>query len=224
MQWVIGGSDCQQVSETCSIDSTSPNNILVTQYITKPVTASQILITVDFEPGMCPPDGSEMPQCSSDFSLHIYNTPSEDTGGVPSFSNFDVVQSPVVNGAAISVTAPMEGFYLAFQDMSTCVNITRVRVIYMICPATINSLAQYSDASLGQTISGMCVGNSSAVGTLMGECSLDASFNFSSAGSCVCDAGYEAMDDQCDGESCTMHEHSVCVGAGSHCVSVFVVH
>ena len=196
---------CRPVIDICSVNMSDQDNILITQYISKPITATEISITVDFDPGNCSTNtpGDSLPMCRSDFILHILYSDNEITNVVDNLSSSNVVQNPVVSGDGVSIMAPMQaGFYMAFRDMGACVTITRVRVIYASCKLASNNFAEYDQGDSGELVTGMCFNNSIVAGnsSLSALCTLDASYNFSTAGSCECNAGYEPKNNQCTGE------------------------
>ena len=201
-----GSSVCQQTADTCTVGLSLQRNILVTQYITTP--SKQVQVIVDFVQGTCPTgafDGAP-PMCPSTFSIYIYNASSEISSGIPSFGDFRLVQDPVVTGAVISITTTTPGFYLAFEDTGTCASITRVRVTYSRCLATTYNLAEYAEQFSGESVLGSCVANSNSAGAeLTAQCSLDGSFDFTNAGDCTCNDGYDVMGNQCNGECCTIY-------------------
>lgn len=191
------------MAEICSVDRGTQNNFLVTQFINKSTTASEVGVVVDFIPGTCPTGSSDTGSaCPSQFSLHIYNVAMEDPSGSRSLSSYNTITDHVLTGNESTVTAPMEGFYLAFKDTGACAVITRVRVTYTRCPMNTNRFAQYVEADSGQNVTGTCVSDSTLVGSssLIAECHLNSDYDFSNAGGCECNAGYGTNGIMCEGE------------------------
>ncbi|XP_062960711.1 ephrin type-A receptor 2 isoform X2 [Cynocephalus volans] len=98
-----------------------------------------------------------------------------------------------------------KGFYLAFQDIGACVALLSVRVYYKKCPELLQGLAQFpetiagSDAPSLATVAGTCVDH--AVVPPGGEeprmhCAVDGEW-LVPIGQCLCQAGYEKVEDTC---------------------------
>uniref|UniRef100_A0A2K5YP16 Ephrin type-A receptor 2 n=1 Tax=Mandrillus leucophaeus TaxID=9568 RepID=A0A2K5YP16_MANLE len=98
-----------------------------------------------------------------------------------------------------------KGFYLAFQDIGACVALLSVRVYYKKCPELLQSLARFpetiagSDAPSLATVAGTCVDH--AVVPPGGEeprmhCAVDGEW-LVPIGQCLCQAGYEKVEDAC---------------------------
>uniref|UniRef100_A0A8C2QPX0 Ephrin type-A receptor 2 n=1 Tax=Capra hircus TaxID=9925 RepID=A0A8C2QPX0_CAPHI len=102
-----------------------------------------------------------------------------------------------------------KGFYLAFQDVGACVALLSVRVYYKQCPELLKGLARFpetiagSDAPALATVAGTCVEH--AVVPPGGEeprmhCAMDGEW-LVPIGQCLCQAGYEKVEDACQGPS-----------------------
>ncbi|KAJ1065031.1 hypothetical protein K5549_005840 [Capra hircus] len=100
-----------------------------------------------------------------------------------------------------------KGFYLAFQDVGACVALLSVRVYYKQCPELLKGLARFpetiagSDAPALATVAGTCVEH--AVVPPGGEeprmhCAMDGEW-LVPIGQCLCQAGYEKVEDACQG-------------------------
>ncbi|OBS67636.1 hypothetical protein A6R68_03797, partial [Neotoma lepida] len=103
-----------------------------------------------------------------------------------------------------------KGFYLAFQDIGACVALLSVRVYYKKCPEMLQSLARFpetiavavSEAHPLATVAGTCVDH--AVVPYGGEeplmhCTVNGEW-LVPIGQCLCQAGYEKVEDTCQGE------------------------
>lgn len=134
--------------------------------------------------------------CNAEFSLHVYET--LEAGGLEEFNNYVEIMSVVPNNTRVSHRLTTgTGFYLAFLDNSSCVEITRVRVLYTVCPQQVNAFVQYTETSSGASVDGNCVtGAVPNAGNLMAACRFEEGFDFTSSGSCHCDEGR-------DGNNCT---------------------
>ena len=171
----------------CNTNDSSLGDILFTQYVDATVP-SRVSVVVDYAPHIC----SEV-TCTdnADFNLHIRHS---STPGM-AFSSVDgfVPLSGITSGTPVSVTLIEDGFYLAFESKPSCVEISRVQATYTQCPGTVNEFVRYPPVLNGVSGSGMCVENAEIVeGTSLSiDCALDATaFDFSSAGSCECIAGF----------------------------------
>lgn len=101
-----------------------------------------------------------------------------------------------------------KGFYLAFQDIGACVALLSVRVYYKKCPKLLKGLARFpetiagSDAPSLAIVDGTCLDH--AVVPPGGEeprmhCAVDGEW-LVLIGQCLCEAGYEKVEDACQGE------------------------
>jgi ephrin-A len=101
-----------------------------------------------------------------------------------------------------------KGFYLAFQDIGACVALLSVRVYYKKCPELLQGLAHFPETIAGSeapslaTVAGSCVAR--AVVPPGGEeprmhCTVDGEW-LVPIGQCLCQAGYEKVEDSCQGE------------------------
>lgn len=185
--------------EVCNASSAGQENLLVTPFISPNLPESrEINVFVEYN---CPADS--IGNCNTNFSLHIYESPMEDSTAAEEFSNYGEIEDMVLNNTQISrsLTAGM-GFYLAFRDTSSCVEISRVRVVDTVCDGVVNQLVQYPPiASGGASVNGMCVDGAVEVsGSLTARCPFRGSYDFTS-GSCQCMAGQERSGDECNGNS-----------------------
>lgn len=178
---------CFQTVTACNSSSSAPNNLLVTPFITSP--ARVINIFVEYT---CP---SSQSTCNTNFALHIYETPAENTPNSMVISNYETITAVVQNNTRISRRLTESGFYLAFQDTSSCVEITRVRVLYRECAETVNAFVRYPISLSGANSTGTCVSNASVqnTGPLIAQCSFEQEMLVFS-GSCHCEAGFEGRN------------------------------
>lgn len=163
--------------------------------------AQEVNVIVDFTDGNCAtPQSPE--QCTTDFALFTYNTAVMDPSGSLNISNYQQTAAIVMNNSPIPIPVTNSGLYLAFEDTSACVVINRVRVLYSICEVTQNELVLYREAISSVTVMGMCVADATPVAgaSLTALCRYEDSFDFSSAGGCECNAGFQENRDQCEGK------------------------
>lgn len=177
--------------------SATRNNLLVTPFILAPVGVTEISIFVEY---ICPISESSI--CNMDVSLHIYETVAADQSASVTFSNYVSISALVPNDTRIPHSLRQPGFYLAFRDALSCVEITRVRVLYRECPETVNALVRYPDTLSGTDSNGTCVHNAVVnTGPLIAQCSFEQEmFIFNSSGSCHCIPGFEGSNNECTGK------------------------
>ncbi len=196
LQWreASNSSDgtCRPVVEVCNV--IEQESFLFTQLInTSSIESFEVSVSAEFTDG---DSTSEIPTTTS-FSLGAFST-SAPSNNLMSES-FIPSQDPVMNNTRIAITSTELGLYLRFGVMpSTCVAITRVRVLYTICPARSSNLTMYMESRSGQTATGQCVDNSR--GSPTAECQYNNDFQVS--GSCMCNAGFEPddLETRCNGE------------------------
>lgn len=178
---------CFQSVAACN--ASVSDGFLVTPFLLDP-RAVEINVFVEY---VCPTFSDT---CNTDFSLFVYENSSSDQPGSEVLSNYLQIDSVVGNNTRIRHWLnPGMGFYLAFVDRSSCVEITRVRVLYTVCPQAVNAFVQYPVASSGGTGNGSCVtGAVPNAGPLSAQCRFEENFDFTSSGSCHCDAGREGIN------------------------------
>lgn len=207
LQWFNGSTGmCSPTVETCR--SQDDQDFIATQFINA-VGFFEVGVFVEFSLR----EECVVQDCTTNFDLHIYRTPSVNSTGSMDITNYVLLQETVDNSTRVPITLSSEGFYLAFvgaTSSSTCVVITRVQVLYTACPQAVNSLVQYDMATSGQIQDGMCVNNANNDGgmTLTAVCNYDAdSLDFSSSGSCECNAGFQpdSQQMQCDGKDAGLY-------------------
>ncbi|XP_035377201.1 ephrin type-B receptor 4b [Electrophorus electricus] len=111
-----------------------------------------------------------------------------------------------------------KGVYLAFQAQGVCMALLSVRVYFKKCPALTRSFSAFPETiphSLVEQAEGMCVANSAPAGlsprppTML--CGEDGQWVGPPSTSCVCKAGYEAVDtDRC--RACGPGHYKVSLG------------
>lgn len=99
-----------------------------------------------------------------------------------------------------------KGFYLAFQDLGSCVALLSVRIYYKICPAAVLGLASFPDTVAGaeggalREVTGTCIANAISQETPRIYCTLNGEWVVQ-VGQCRCKPGYEAVNGSCQGET-----------------------
>lgn len=202
MQWEVSNSgQCLQTIATCGNASAPQENWLVTPFIN---TASipEISVFVEFD---CPASPSPDPSpdsCNTDFSLHVYHTSVVSEVESVNFIKYVEVRAAVSNNTRIPIPSSSDGLYIAFMDISACVEITRVQVVYTQCPEVVNALALYPSVPNGMNATGVCVEGAIPLngGPLVARCRFEPDFyDFTSAGTCQCGSGREIAGDMCTG-------------------------
>ena len=194
---------CGPAVQTCGFNS---SNLLITQFInsTNPISKDEyeVSVFVEYEKNTnCTNAEENSNQCTTNFSLWIYQAATEDSDKSMNISNYVQVTNIVGNNQRIPIRIIPSGFYLAFQhDMDTCVVINRVRVLYTTCPDEIRNFVEYSEALSGQNRTGECGINSMIDGNTLARCPFNATFELPSPGRCNCDPGYTRNQDQCNGK------------------------
>ncbi|KAM9324562.1 ephrin type-B receptor 5-like [Gastrophryne carolinensis] len=117
------------------------------------------------------------------------------------------------------------GFYLAFVDSGACLSLAGVKVYFHKCPATVRSLAFFSEtpssgdggASLAEAI-GNCVAGAHLVGTtrLSLHCGGEGEWMVLS-GSCACDPGKEVIQDGTQCQACPPGTYNPQATSSEHC-------
>ena len=93
-----------------------------------------------------------------------------------------------------------DGFYLAVVDLSTCVTLTRVLVLYYVCPEETSELISRPEALQSQvSVTGECVENSSTVSGTAPVLSCGDRGEWQVIIPCLCNPGYQldSSQDQC---------------------------
>eukprot|EP00731_Ephydatia_muelleri_P014453 Em0008g173a len=149
-----GDSSCRQVTYSCSYNLATQNNWLITQHINTTVNGkalSQVVVRVNFSLNGCPTGGS----CQQSFLLQMYQTRNVDPSGSINLTNYapfsgsrvTVGSNPsgtVVETQDVTVQLGASGgLYLAAQDTGTCVSITRLTVLYYVCPQQVVNFISY---------------------------------------------------------------------------------
>ena len=219
MQWAQAGNKaCRQVIGSCSYNLATQNNWLITQHINTAVNGkalSQVVVRVNFSLNGCPTGGS----CQQSFLLQMYQTQNVDPSGSINLTNYAAFSgSRVTVGSNPSgtVTETQDvtiqlgesgGLYLAAQDTGTCVSITRLTVLYYVCPQQVVNFINYpmtlADGGITQLT---CVSGAGLVGgqTLLTTCGSRGVW-MAPNGACSCNPGYTSIGQTCQCRLLTCH-------------------
>ena len=143
MQWTQPSHiPCRQSVTVCGFDEGPQDNWLITQYISTVVNdirLPQVSVLVEFDLTGC----ADL-MCQRTFSLHVYETSTEDNTMAANTTNYRqvmVVATEDDSGLTrqnrtvdVDLSANTDGFYLAIRDETTCVVVSRVLVTYSVCP------------------------------------------------------------------------------------------
>lgn len=209
--------------QVCNVFESSQNNWLRTKFIRRR-GAHRIHVEMKFSVRDCSSIPSVPGSCKETFNLY-YAESDVDYGTnfqKRQFTKIDTIAPDEITGSSdfearhvkLNVeersVGPLtrKGFYLAFQDVGACVALLSVRVYYKKCPELLKGLARFpetiagSDAPALATVAGNCVEH--AVVPPGGEeprmhCAVDGEW-LVPIGQCLCQAGYEKVEDACQGE------------------------
>eukprot|EP00731_Ephydatia_muelleri_P014459 Em0008g179a len=208
-----GDTSCRQVTYSCSYNLATQNNWLITQHINTTVNGkalSQVVVRVNFSLNGCPTGGS----CQQSFLLQMYQTRNVDPSGSINLTNYapfsgsrvTVGSNPsgtVVETQDVTVQLGASGgLYLAAQDTGTCVSITRLTVLYYVCPQQVVNFISYPmTLADGGIIQLACVSGAGLVGvqTLLTTCGSQGVWG-APTGVCSCNPGYTNIGQTC--QSC----------------------
>ena len=135
-------SVCKQSVQVCGFSAGQQNNWLITQLINRTVNGTrlpQVSMMIEFELQTC----DTTLNCQRTFNTHVYETSSMDSAGARNTANYQQVQrvSPdnttgilVNETVTINFNTDHSSFYLALQDETSCIVVTRLIVFYYVCP------------------------------------------------------------------------------------------
>ena len=167
----------------------------------------QVIVRLNFSLNGCPTGGS----CQQSFLLQLYETFRIDPNGSLNTSNYKTFSGSRVavglnpSGTIVEthdVTVPLSGYgglYLAVQDTRTCVSISRLTVLYYVCPQQVVNFINYpmtlADGSITQLT---CVSGAGLVGvqSLLTTCDNQGVWG-APTGACSCNTGYTNISQTC---------------------------
>ena len=180
MQWIeLGTVTCEGTVTACGFPVGAQENWLITQHINTVLPGGRgerlKKVTVQFEGTLNGCDISR--QCRQSFDVYKWQTSTTDSTTATNTTNYVRVGrvSPAntggdedfVDSLDIELDAVEDGFYLAVVDLGTCVTLTRVLVLYYVCPEETSELISRPEAIDSESIEGTpsveveCVENSS---------------------------------------------------------------
>ena len=236
-QWREGSytaenGDPVRVFASCSVSSTGVDNWLRTPYIPR-LGANSLRIEVRFSMRECAKhsDPSSIIQCKETFNLYYYQANSDIANAeMPSWDEhtwtsidkiaadhrYDDTSDIQMNteNREETLDRPLNGVYIAFQDLGACVMLYSVKVYYIMCPNITHNYAFFMETPTSggdkayEEQTGKCVANAQQESTPTYLCLNDGGWDYAKGG-CQCLPGYEGRDGQ------------MCVGKSFHFVSYF---
>ena len=202
----------------CGFSEGAQENWLITQHINTvlPGGGGERLrkVTVQFEGTL---NGCDITiQCRKSFELYKWETPAIDRNGATNTNNYIRVSrvSPDVTSGVMSFVDSHDielgttgGFYLGIIDLGTCVALTRILVLYYVCPEETSELISRPEAiepqSLDSSVEGECVENSSTESGANPILICGARGQWNVIKPCLCNPGYhlDSGQDKCSGTS-----------------------
>ena len=218
MQWVqLGTVTCEGTVTVCGFSVGAQENWLITQHINTvlPGGGGERLrkVTVQFEGILNGCDISR--QCRQSFDVYKWQTSTINRTAATNTSNYVRVGrvSPSSGITAfteqqdIELDSDEDGFYLGVVDLSTCVSLSRILVLYYVCPEETSELISRPDAIDSESIEGTpsvegeCVENSSTESGADPLLICGAGGQWQVIVPCLCNPGYQldSSQDQCSG-------------------------
>ena len=224
MQWTqLGTASCEGTVTVCGFSVGTQENWLITQHINTvlPGGGGERLrkVTVQFEGTLNGCDISR--QCRQSFEVHKWLTLTINRTAAANTTNYVKVDriSPAFTDGTMSFNEQIDielntegGFYLAVVDFSTCVSLTRILVLYYVCPEETSELISRPEAIDSESIEGTpsvegeCVENSSTESGADPLLICGAGGQWQVIKSCLCNPGYQldSSQDLCSGTYLTM--------------------
>ena len=203
----------------CGFSAGAQENWLITQHINTvlPGGGGERLrkVTVQFEGTLNGCDISR--QCRQSFEVYKWETSTINRTAAASTANYVRVGrvSPSVTNGVMSFVASHDielsddenGFYLAVVDLSTCVTLSRILVLYYVCPEETSELISRPEAIDSESIEGTpsvegeCVENSSTESGADPVLMCGVGGQWQVIVPCLCNPGYQldSSQDQCSG-------------------------
>ena len=224
MQWTQQGAvACAGTVTVCGFSVGAQENWLITQYINTvlPGGGGERLrkVTVQFEGTLNGCDISR--QCRQSFDVYKWQTSTINKNAAANTANYirvDRVSPAVTDGNehfvdSLDIELNTEnGFYLAVVDLSTCVTLTRILVLYNVCPEETSELISRPEAIDSESIEGTssvegeCVENSSTESGADPLLICGAGGQWQVIKPCLCNPGYQldSSQDLCSGTYLTV--------------------
>ena len=198
----------------CGFSEGAQENWLITQHISRVLSGGQRLrkVTVQFNVTLNGCDISLM--CRQSFDVYKWQTSTIDRNAAINTSRYDFVDrvSPSDTSGIECVDIELDaedGFYLAVVDLSTCISINRILVLYYVCPEETSQLISRPETVgvVEPLVEGECVENSSPPSGLSPLLLCSDRGEWEVRIPCLCNPGYELDDsqDQCSSKYKRFH-------------------
>nr|XP_046163310.1 ephrin type-A receptor 5 [Oncorhynchus gorbuscha] len=203
--------------QVCKVMEHNQNNWLQTNLILNE-GAQRVFVELQFTLRDCNSLPGGVGTCKETFNMYYYESNDEEGRNLresqyskvdtiaadESFTELDLGDRVMKLNTEIRDLGPLtkKGFYLAFQDLGACIALVSVRVFYKKCPFIVRNLAQFQDTITGSDssqlleVAGNCVNNSVAEDVPRMHCSAEGEW-LVPIGKCVCQAGFEEVNDSC---------------------------
>uniref|UniRef100_A0A673YL02 receptor protein-tyrosine kinase n=1 Tax=Salmo trutta TaxID=8032 RepID=A0A673YL02_SALTR len=203
--------------QVCKVMEHNQNNWLQTNLILNE-GAQRVFVELQFTLRDCNSLPGGVGTCKETFNMYYYESNDEEGRNLresqyskvdtiaadESFTELDLGDRVMKLNTEVRDLGPLmkKGFYLAFQDLGACVALVSVRVFYKKCPFIVRNLAQFQDTITGSDssqlleVAGKCVNNSVAEDLPRMHCSAEGEW-LVPIGKCVCQAGFEEVNDSC---------------------------
>ncbi|XP_061119791.1 ephrin type-A receptor 5 isoform X6 [Conger conger] len=203
--------------QVCKVMEHNQNNWLQTSWILNE-GAQRIFVELKFTLRDCNSLPGGLGTCKETFNVYFFESDEEEDMDVresqyskidtiaadESFTELDLGDRVMKLNTELRDVGPLtrKGFYLAFQDVGACIALVSVRVFYKKCPSAVRNLVLFPDTVTGADssqlleVSGTCVNNSMAEDLPRMHCSAEGEW-LVPIGKCVCQAGYEEVNDTC---------------------------
>ena len=157
--------------------------------------------------------------CQRTFNTYIYETSFESAAGARDTTNYqqvDRISPDITSGARVNETIDLNfstnhsSFYLAIQDETACMVVTRLIIFYYVCPEKITDLVIHPETiappisreSSPRRVTTKCVANASPVAVvdeitrLAVDCTERGAWYSQAELGCRCNHGYSPDEDR----------------------------
>ncbi|XP_078419992.1 ephrin type-B receptor 3-like isoform X5 [Cetorhinus maximus] len=209
--------------QVCNVMEANQNNWLRTTYIARK-DVQRVYVEMKFTVRDCNSIPNIPGSCKETFNLFYYESDSDSaTASTPFWmenpyvkvdtiapdESFSKLETGRVN-TKIRSFGPLSkgGFYLAFQDLGSCMSLISLRVFYKKCPSVIANFAVFPETVTGAEPTslviapGTCLSNAIELSVpLKLYCNGDGEWMVP-VGACTCAAGYEPAEEETACEAC----------------------
>ena len=213
LQWIQQGAvTCAGTVTVCGFSEGAQENWLITQHINTVLPGGERLrkVTAQFEGTLNGCDISRM--CRQSFEVYKWETSTIDRTAAANTTNYVRVGrvSPDDTSGTMQFVEQLDielsaigGFYLGVVDLSTCVTLSRILVLYYVCPEETSELIHRPEESLegSPSVEGECVENSSTESGASPILICGPRGQWQVIQPCLCNPGYEldSSQDKCSG-------------------------